>query len=205
MKVSWVLWSLRQSKIFTFLPSKLQIFGIFVVCQSVSLSHEGLNPTNLIIIGCVIIFLAVMGCGAAYLESPNLILTHSAFMFCLVVVQVVIACGILDEEDETRDLVKDRLTKMFDNPDRNHELIDEIQRGLHCCGVKGPKFFSSPPTSCCSTFTFADSCTYFSAYQEGCLAKLQNFVLALVKFIAYLILGVSGVQVSFCFVNSEIS
>lgn len=54
---------------------------------------------------------------------------------------------------------------------------------LQCCKADGPTFFSSNPPSCCPII-YADQCSYFTAYQDGCLSKMQDHVIGLTKYIA---------------------
>lgn len=171
------------------------LYGILAFCfiiKCTSLSQKEVNPTKVIAIGCIIIFVAIMGCGATYFESQQWTMRYFGCIFCLIVAQIIFAFMLFNEQGEYFVLIQKRISEMYDNPELNRETIDEIQGRIQCCGIKGPNFFTVMPSSCCNT-TFANQCTLLVAYQEGCLIKLQ-VPATIVKFIAYLILGFAGLE-----------
>ncbi|XP_063698601.1 23 kDa integral membrane protein-like isoform X2 [Culicoides brevitarsis] len=150
-------------------------------------------PIGLIIVGSIIFVIAFFGCCGAVRESQCMTMTYAFFIFCLIVLQVVAACVIFVYQDDFRKGLEKGVRELFDNVQGNREAVDAMQKALQCCGSEGPDFWSILPSSCCET-QIVGTCTKINAYQRGCVSKLREYAVDYSNYIAYVALGVAGVE-----------
>uniref|UniRef100_A0A336K9P6 CSON005313 protein n=1 Tax=Culicoides sonorensis TaxID=179676 RepID=A0A336K9P6_CULSO len=67
---------------------------------------------------------------------------------------------------------------------------------MKCCGAESQNFWSSLPKSCCETL-IADTCTVVNSYKRGCISVTREFVMDYSNIIAYVVIGVAGVEYAF--------
>lgn len=76
---------------------------------------------------------------------------------------------------------------------------------MECCGAVGPTWNSSIPPSCCpirgpiQILEQFEQCSFETAYQDGCLIKMQNYVIGFLKSMAGLSLVFAVFEVNFTF------
>jgi CD63 antigen len=150
-------------------------------------------PIALIVIGSIIFIIAFFGCCGAIRESQCMTMTYAFLLFVLIVLQVVIAVVIFIYQEDFRREVEKAIREVFAHSETNSEAIDGMQSGLQCCGAEGPKFWTTLPKSCCDK-TIAETCTFITAYQRGCVSKIREFVMDFSNYIAYGVLAVAGVE-----------
>jgi CD63 antigen len=150
-------------------------------------------PIILIVVGSVIFCIAFFGCCGAVRESQCMTMTYAFFLFVLIVLQIVIATVIFVYQDEVRNSIEKGIREVFDHKDTNREAIDGIQTALECCGAEGPRFWPTLPKSCCDK-TIADTCTFITAHQTGCIAKMRRLTVDLGNYAAYAALAIAGIE-----------
>jgi Tetraspanin family len=122
---------------------------------------------------------------------------YAFLMMTLIVLQIIVAVFIflyIGDVSKAADLL---LEKVFNDPSNagNQELIDVIQRELHCCKFKGPGLSFTLDKSCCPP-SDTIPCTLATAYQQGCSSAFASFIESLGKTLGYVAIGVASVQVS---------
>ncbi|XP_044754548.1 leukocyte surface antigen CD53-like [Coccinella septempunctata] len=111
-------------------------------------------PVVLIVVGCIVFFVASLGCYGAIRESCTLLM---AFALCLLVILIAeLSIGIVaavykgDFETAMKNIMKDSLHS-YNETHSDKVAWDNIQSKLHCCGVTGPTDWpeKTRPLSCC--------------------------------------------------------
>jgi hypothetical protein len=97
--------------------------------------------------------------------------------------------------EDLANAAKDGFGRLFD--DRNNPstgaAIDQIQRGLQCCGTTGPMSWgvNNIPQSCCND---AASCTLLNAHPTGCSTMLSDIVSGSGLLIAWFAIIFAGIE-----------
>jgi len=150
-------------------------------------------PIALIVVGAVIFCIAFFGCCGAIRESQCMTMTYAFFLFVLIVLQIVIAALIFIYQVDFRNAVEKGVRDIFKYEGQNRDAIDGIQKALECCGDEGPAFFKVLPSSCCPQ-QIANTCIFANAYKRGCVSKLREMSMDYSNYVAYIALGVAGVE-----------
>jgi len=158
-------------------------------------------PMVIIFVGVVIFLVAFFGCCGAWKESYCMMMTFTGLMVALLVLQLVTFIAALVMKSKVRAVVTEPLKTALDSyhvKDQYKRVLDKIQSGFECCGVEGPADWNknataetAVPPSCC---TNPRDCTQATAFQKGCLDKLDYWVEANIVLVA-------AVAVAVCFLQ----
>lgn len=124
----------------------------------------------------------------------------------LVIAQVVLAVYAFMYSGDLAAGARDVFQKFWDsslsNPNDRQtlEIINNLQRGLQCCGPTGPRDWTNRPappntvpTSCCTGD--AQTCDINTANQNGCNQLLFDFVKGSGLLIAWIAIVFAGFEV----------
>lgn len=170
-------------------------------------NEPAIVPIIVVCLGSVIFLISFFGCCGAIRENQCMVSTYAFFLLVLVILQIVVAVFAFMYTADLAKAAKDGFGRLFD--DRNNPstgaAIDQIQRGLQCCGTTGPASWGigQIPQSCCAE----DSCNLLNSHQTGCstmLADIVNGSGLLIAWFAIIFAGIELVGVIFacCLANS---
>ena len=111
----------------------------------------------------------------------------------LVILQIVVAVFAFMYTADLANAAKDGFQRLFDdrNTPATGAAIDQIQRGLQCCGTTGPATWgTSIPSSCCAETT----CTIANSHPKGCSTLLYDFVNGSGLLIAWFSIIFAGIE-----------
>jgi len=124
----------------------------------------------LIAVGTVALIISFIGCCGAVKESFQLLYTYGTILFILFVIELVAAGAVIGfRKDIKREAIEGIKEKMehyqheWENKTSDYNVIDDMQRSLHCCGAENltdwnfipPYNETGPinwnyPSSCCN-------------------------------------------------------
>ncbi|KAF5278428.1 hypothetical protein FQA39_LY05917 [Lamprigera yunnana] len=167
------------------------IYTLNIESLTVTLDRTGITfslaPALLLTVGIVIFVISFFGCCGAIKESSCLLVTYAIILLLLFFVQIAIGVYAFvqfkdsngADEISIEDGLKETMHQYYRNSQAK-ETFDTLQSQLKCCGVKGPKDWSTVraeevvPSSCCDRNP--TKCYPSSAYQTGCLKILYKFL-----------------------------
>ncbi|XP_018321142.1 CD63 antigen [Agrilus planipennis] len=141
-----------------------------------------LVPTLAIIVGCIVFFIAFLGCCGAVNEGKCMLSTYSVLIFVILIAQVGVGIYAFiqfgDNQGELRTRIHDQLVTTFNRYSTNtasREAVDFVQSELKCCGVDSSNFWTGTiPNSCCASNSAP--CTTFTAYRTGCSQAIWEWL-----------------------------
>jgi len=142
----------------------------------------------LITIGVIALIISFLGCCGAVKESYQLLYAYGTIIFVLFVIEIVGAAMIYgfrnDIRDESVKHFRDNMAT-YNTNSTSGRVIDEIQRGLHCCGAENvtdwiafqPLNRTGPgivyPSSCCNHTLISDVCI-IPDYTTPCWQAIED-------------------------------
>lgn len=184
----------------------IPLFKLDDIREAFPENEPAIVPIIVVCLGSIIFLISFFGCCGAIRENQCMVSTYAFFLLILVVLQIVVAVFAFMYTEELANAAKDGFGRLFD--DRNNPstaaAIDQIQRGLQCCGTTGPKSWDSNiPPSCCAEAT----CTIANSHPNGCSTMLADIVSGsglLIAWFAIIFAGIELVGVIFacCLANS---
>lgn len=155
------------------------------------------SPILTIIVGVVGFVIAFLGCCGAWKEQKWMLYIFSFILFILMIFQFVSAgLGFALKNGRFEGTLRNGTELVWSKFPEGSVFIDDAQRVLECCGVKGPEFYAqipqvgagNVPASCCNFKDDKDCPTeyYFSpsnqtvpiarSFQQGCEPRILNLV-----------------------------
>uniref|UniRef100_A0A1B6CWW7 Tetraspanin n=1 Tax=Clastoptera arizonana TaxID=38151 RepID=A0A1B6CWW7_9HEMI len=139
-------------------------------------------PLLLMIIGHIHIIVGV--CAYTSINALNSLIRYGTFLFGVCFLIAMISSFVLGYTALGANIYDDYGRKlnnsMLNYVDGRHNLIDEVQIKLECCGYFGPGDWLNTqikkiPQSCCKIH-FCDSTLASDIFPESCMTKLSNFL-----------------------------
>jgi len=127
-------------------------------------------PILIIVIGCIVFFIAFMGCCGTIRESKCMMMTYATVLLILLIAEVALVVLFYTHQDELKDVMEKGLKKSMADYEKEEvkEVWDTLQHKLECCGAQSFKDWGSAvPASCCRSQPCNN--VYFT---EGCVEKL---------------------------------
>ncbi|KAG8041267.1 hypothetical protein G9C98_002255 [Cotesia typhae] len=146
-------------------------------------------PSLLIVIGSIIFFIAFFGCCGAVRENYCMIVTFSALMVLVFILELFGGISGYVLRNNATQLIeakmKDNMEKYINNEIEIKKIWDNIQMNFTCCGARGPDDWlehnGTLPISCCPIP--AGQMDHFSCnnqtkdvYRTGCVNKFGTYV-----------------------------
>ncbi|XP_052862426.1 CD63 antigen-like isoform X1 [Anopheles cruzii] len=164
--------------------------------RDISDEYNIIAPSVLLIVfGSVVFFIAFFGCCGAIRESYCMTSTYSFCLILLVIAQIVIAVLVFVFIGDVTEAIQKGFERVFNARDQNAinaDLVNTIQANLECCGKTSFLDWGvSIPQSCCSSSGTAPLCVPFVT---GCVNRLADFLDSAGNVVAWVSLGVAGVE-----------
>ncbi|XP_031627365.1 uncharacterized protein LOC116343455 [Contarinia nasturtii] len=146
-------------------------------------------PILLIGVGCVVFFIAYLGCCGAIKENSCMLCLYAIILIIIVGVEIGFVVAANAKKDALEEIVDKRL-KFTINSIANHtdssvayyESWHLLQTELKCCGIVGPEDWKNVlpkvelPGSCCQKAANDTTCTVNTASKTGCKAAIIDFL-----------------------------
>lgn len=146
---------------------------------------------SLIIVGFVIFLIAFLGCCGAIKENYCMLITFSAIILAILLIELVGAGLVLSFKNKLEKVTEDGIKKAIKDykyNDTQHNsinvVLDDIQLHLECCGATEPADWrlndhfnqsNSFPSSCCGNKNDTALCTDpKKLFSNGCVKKLDD-------------------------------
>lgn len=170
-------------------------------------NEPAIVPVIVVCLGSIIFLISFFGCCGAIRENQCMVSTYAFFLLILVILQIVVAVFAFMYTADLAQAATEGFGKLFS--DRGNQAsgaaIDQIQRGLSCCGTTGPATWTPHPIpqSCCNEA----SCNLNNSFRDGCSDVLRDIVNGsglLIAWFAVIFAGIELVGVIFacCLANS---
>ncbi|XP_007664967.1 leukocyte surface antigen CD53 [Ornithorhynchus anatinus] len=142
----------------------------------------------LIIVGCVIMVLAFLGCMGAIKENKCLLMSFFVILLLILLAEVILAILLFMYEKKVDDYVNTELKDSFqhyhkDNATKN--AWDAVQQQLQCCGVNNGTDWNGPRPDSCPKETDV----------QGCYQLIKEWFQANFLYIGIFIICVCVIQV----------
>ncbi|XP_055308385.1 23 kDa integral membrane protein-like [Sitodiplosis mosellana] len=143
------------------------------------------HPIFLIVVGCVMFFIAYMGCCGAIKEQTGMLCCYSFMMIILVGLEVGLICAAYSKRDQLKGIVDERLNYTLHHADKDQSYFaswNMLQTKLKCCGINGPNDWNhvlpndNLPGSCCQRAADDKTCRITEAIQTGCKSAFMGFL-----------------------------
>ncbi|XP_059828714.1 leukocyte surface antigen CD53-like [Hypanus sabinus] len=177
--------------------------GIYMLnMQMVSLlfsSVPSLSVANiLIIVGCITMVVAFLGCTGSIKENKCLLLSFFIILLLILLFEVMAAIILFVYEAQIDRHIEEDMKKALDKlqTSNNTELWDKIQGNLKCCGVvNSSDWGNNIPKSCCAN----QSCNSENYFSKGCYDLVRewfesNFLVVGIAVICASIIQVLGMS-----------
>jgi len=146
----------------------------------------------LIVGGSLALIISFLGCCGAIKESFQMLYSYGIVLFILLVIEVI-AVGVVigfrnDIKNEAIKGIKEGMRdyhKHWENSTADYNVIDDMQRSLHCCGAENvtdwhdvaPYNETGPlnwnyPSSCCNNTQPGDEC--HAPYTTPCVDAIED-------------------------------
>ncbi|XP_072109410.1 leukocyte surface antigen CD53-like [Mobula birostris] len=138
-------------------------------------SVPSLSVANiLIIVGCITMVVAFLGCTGSIKENKCLLLSFFIILLLILLVEVIAAIILFFYEKQIDKYIEKDMKKALDDLQtrNNTELWDEIQEKLQCCGVVNSTDWGNKiPDSCCRE----KSCNSKNYFSKGCYGLIRDW------------------------------
>jgi len=130
-------------------------------------------PILIIVIGCIVFFIAFMGCCGTIRESKCMMMTYATVLLILLIAEVALVVLFYTHQDQLKDAMEKGLKKSLTEYEKEEvrEVWDTMQHNFECCGAQSYKDWGAAgvpvPPSCCKSKPCNND--YFT---EGCVDKL---------------------------------
>ncbi|XP_062899760.1 leukocyte surface antigen CD53-like isoform X1 [Mobula hypostoma] len=158
-------------------------------------SLPSLSVANiLIIVGCITMVVAFLGCTGSIKENKCLLLSFFIILLLILLVEVIAAIILFFYEKQIDSYIEKDMKKALDELQtrNNTELWDEIQERLKCCGVVNSTDWGNKiPESCCSV----KPCTSKNYFSKGCYGLIRDWFESNFLIVGVVIICLSIIQV----------
>ncbi|XP_055304293.1 23 kDa integral membrane protein-like [Sitodiplosis mosellana] len=143
------------------------------------------HPIVLIVVGCVMFFIAYLGCCGAIKEQTGMLCCYLFMMIILVGFEVGLICAAYSKRDQWESIVNEQLNYTLHHADKDQSFYaswNMLQTNLKCCGIDGPNDWNhvlpndTIPGSCCQKAADDKTCTITEAIQTGCKTAFIEFL-----------------------------
>ncbi|KAK1784939.1 hypothetical protein P4O66_018371 [Electrophorus voltai] len=172
----------------------------------------------LILAGVIVMVTGVLGCCATFKERKQLLRVYFVLLLCIFLLEIL--AGVLayiyyqQLSEELKNNLKNTMVQHYHQPNQDHvtKAVDKLQQEFKCCGSKNFSEWRESlwirsneatgrkvPDSCCKTPTEycgkRDHPSNIYKVEGGCITKLENFILAHLKIIGAVGVGIASVQI----------
>lgn len=106
----------------------------------------------LVVVGCIIMVLAGIGCCGAMKNSKCLlgVFFFAMVIICVIVIAIIILVQVYPKK--FRDELTEKFKKYIADQSVGKEEIENFQKTFKCCGITGPDDYSGNPPASCGTY-----------------------------------------------------
>jgi len=134
--------------------------------------------STMILIGVLTACQSLLGCIGAVHEKRTYLYLHSIVLILILVLQCISAVVVIAEENNIYQTYDSGFLEVFHHAYRNSdiktvEIIENIERELHCCGFNGPDDYTNPysiPLSCRPYESIV-----YHPYSQGCARAVVHW------------------------------
>jgi len=197
--------------------------GIYVKVDVHKLHDIGTNIPNetledaamvLIGLGCVIFVVGLLGCCGSLTQNRCMLLLYFTLVTIIFLGEIALAIAVYVKKDDVITGFRDGYDQCMESygnataPDHKvcQQTIDVFQETLKCCGrenatdwqaVEGYK--TTPPRTCCpgnnnNNNNNNNTCSYDTAFNQGCFNTISDFVSDNAKYIGVAVLLIAVVE-----------
>jgi len=142
-------------------------------------------PYILIGVGCVVFFIAYLGCCGAIKENSCMLFLYALILIIIVGVEIGFIVAANAKRDALEEIVDKRLKVTLNESNSNGDYYASwhlLQTELKCCGIDGPEDWKNVfphvelPGSCCQKAANDTTCTVNTASKTGCKAAIIDYL-----------------------------
>ncbi|XP_038663282.1 CD151 antigen-like [Scyliorhinus canicula] len=172
----------------------------------------------LVVAGVIVMLTGILGCCATFKERRNLLRVYFAlllFIFLLEILAGILAYVYYQQlSDDLKTNLRVTMIEKYrvDGDKRITKAVDKLQQEFRCCGSNNSKDWQESrwvkeklsgerivPDSCCKTVTNGcgkrDHPSNIYKVEGGCITKLEGFIMAHLKIIGAVGIGIACVQI----------
>ncbi|XP_051890405.1 leukocyte surface antigen CD53-like [Pristis pectinata] len=161
-------------------------------------SLPSLSVANiLIIVGCITMVVAFLGCTGAIKENKCLLLSFFILLLLILLTEVLAAIILFFYEKQIDSYIESDMKRALEELETTNssgvkEIWDKIQAGLQCCGVVNyTDWKGNIPQSCCPE----KACNSGNYFTKGCYGLIRDWFESNFLIIGITVICVSIVQV----------
>lgn len=159
------------------------------------------GPVILIIVGCVVFFIAFLGCTGAVKENRCMVTLFGLLLFVIFIVEIAGGISAYVHKDELQDILKKGMNDSIEQGKGDAMTAwDEMQSKLKCCGVDGAQDWvvakGMVPPSCCNPQE--PTCNTESAFKPGCYPKMLDTLKSKLTLVGGVGIGVGVIELLGC-------
>ncbi|XP_072374891.1 CD151 antigen-like [Scyliorhinus torazame] len=172
----------------------------------------------LVVAGVIVMLTGILGCCATFKERRDLLRVYFALLLFIFVLEIL--AGILayiyyqQLSDDLKTNLRVTMIEKYrvDGDKRITKAVDKLQQEFRCCGSNNSKDWQESrwvkeklsgerivPDSCCKTVTNGcgkrDHPSNIYKVEGGCITKLEGFIMAHLKIIGAVGIGIACVQI----------
>jgi len=142
---------------------------------------------TLIIVGFLIFFIAFLGCCGAIRENYCMLVTFSAIILGILLIEIIGAGLIFAFKVKLKTLTEKGIIAAIEKYNNTNsavdKVLDDIQSHLKCCGANNSTDWNKNihfhdnrtlPYSCCPKSEANEDCTELKAYDRGCVDQIDQ-------------------------------
>ncbi|CAH1182540.1 unnamed protein product, partial [Phyllotreta striolata] len=155
----------------------------------------------LIVAGCIVFFVAFLGCYGALRESYYMLIGFAVCLLVIFIVEFAVGIAAATYKSQFQGVLKESMARSLGNYEANKAdkvAWDTLQSKLECCGVDGPTDWKRRPDSCCASsprhcqdLVLLDS----NLYSYGCFQELQSRAESSAKVLIGVGIGIAFVEI----------
>ncbi|XP_012251676.2 CD63 antigen-like [Athalia rosae] len=142
-------------------------------------------PVVLIFAGCIVFFIAFLGCYGAIKENYTMLIVFAGALVIIFTIELAVGITAAVFKTDFSNGMKGTLkSTMMNYTEADKVAWDNVQRKLECCGVDGPEDWETAkviesgtlPTSCCEMTDTNSKCIMnggIKVHTKGCYEELE--------------------------------
>lgn len=153
-------------------------------------------PVFFVVIGAAIFIIAFFGCCGAIRESSCMVSVYAAFLFLLLVIQIIVGVWVLTSTEDVKEYANRFLKNLWKERHQpgNEQFWNELQRSFKCCGLNTAlDWLGETPASCCEPNAI-ECISLVNAYKTGCAEAVRDFVGRAANIGGFVVIGVAAIE-----------